>query len=69
MSQTHSGKTLSDRITNAINAFLNVHGVIPLSWSGLGAKTVKDLRKAYMCSFYGIGAEDLWYSDVFAADL
>lgn len=60
-----SEKTLSDRITNAINAFLNPDAVIPLSWPSFDGKTVEDLRGAYMCSFYGIGAENLWYSDVF----
>jgi hypothetical protein len=59
-------KNVSDRITNAINALLNTDAVIPLSWSTMDGQTVEDLRGAYMCSFYGIGAEDLWFSDVFA---
>jgi hypothetical protein len=60
-----SEKTLSDRITNGINAFLNTDAVIPLEWAVLKGVTVEELRGRYMCSFYGIGAEDLWFSDVF----
>jgi len=56
---------LSERLTSAINDFLNPDAVIPLHMDNMDDVTVPELRGRFMCSFYGIGPNDLWYSDVF----
>ncbi len=59
-------KTFSDRLVVAINAFLNPDAVVPLSTKSMDELSVEEFRGKVMCSFYGIGPEDLWYTDVFA---
>ena len=57
---------LSEKPTAAINNLLNPDSVIPLKMKNQDEITVEFLRTRFMCSFYGIGPDDLWYTDVFA---
>jgi hypothetical protein len=56
----------SERLTIAMNGLINPDAVIPLGLKDLRKSSVEDLRRQYMCAFYGIGPQDLWYTDVFA---
>lgn len=58
--------SFSEWLTIAINGFLNPDAVIPLSAKDFSTYSVENLRGRYMCRFYGIGPQDLWYTDVFA---
>lgn len=63
---TYGPTDLSQRLTIAINSFLNPDTIIPIEVMDMATMPIEKLRKNFMCSFYGIGPDDLWYTDVFA---
>lgn len=62
--------SLTERLTKAANALLHPDAVVPFALqdsadSKVGKLTaVEALRGPFMCSFYGIGPERLWYTDI-----
>lgn len=66
----HMYISLTERLTLATNALLHPDAVIPFTFtthiidSQDGLTDVEKLRSPFMCNFYGIGPESLWYTDI-----